>query len=267
MAEMKTCPIDGAKMEPVFKATILGRHDVQYFACSECSFLQTEDPYWLEEAYSDAIADCDTGIMERNLHNVLRISAVLKLLKLEREPIVDVAGGYGILTRLLRDVGFDCHWSDKYCENILSRGFQTAPEQKAAALCALEVLEHVEDPLGFLRDAIAQYGARSIVFSTEDFNTVPDKDWWYYSRDTGQHISFYSVQSLQELAKQLGWYYTPLPRHLHLFTASPVTGLRSAVLKSYLLYPYALLALLLMRRLSRTYSDRKLLTDENDGVD
>ncbi|MCF7817903.1 MAG: class I SAM-dependent methyltransferase [Kiritimatiellales bacterium] len=253
-------------MRSVFRATLLGRHEVQYFCCYACSFLQTEEPYWLEEAYNAAIADCDTGIMERNLHNAVRISAVLKLLKCEREPIVDMAGGYGILTRLLRDVGFDCRWSDKYCGNILSKGFQAAPEQKAAVLCALEVLEHVEDPLGFLRDAIAQYGARAIVFSTEDFKTVPDSDWWYYSRDSGQHISFYSVSSLEALAKQLGWFYTSLPRHLHLFTASPVAGLRGAVLKSYLLYPYALWALLRMRHHSRTHTDRELLAKEKDGV-
>ncbi len=31
--------------------------------------MQTEDPYWHERAYSEAINDSDTGIMTRNLAN------------------------------------------------------------------------------------------------------------------------------------------------------------------------------------------------------
>ena len=267
MAKKKTCPIDGAEMEPLFKATILGKHDVQYLVCTECSFLQTETPYWLEEAYGEAIADCDTGIMERNLHNVLRVSAVLKLLKFEREPVIDLAGGYGILTRLLRDAGFDCHWSDKYCENIMAKGFPASPEQKTTTLCALEVLEHIEDPLDFLRGVIAKHRAHAIIFSTEEFTTVPAPDWWYYSRDTGQHISFYSTRSLEALAGQLGWHYTPLPRHFHLLTKEPLRGWRVQVAKSYLLYPYALWTLFRMRRHSLTYTDRNRLLYNKDGAD
>jgi hypothetical protein len=244
-------------MEPVFKATILGRHEVQYFSCEACSFLQTEKPYWLEDAYCSAIGDCDTGIMERNLHNVLRVSAVLKLLKLENDPIMDMAGGYGILTRLLRDVGFDCRWSDKYCDNLIANGFQAAPGLKVAAVCAFEAVEHIENPLDFFRDAIKQYGARVIIFSTEDFEEIPSQDWWYYSRETGQHISFYSGQALKAIAKQLGWFYYPLPRHLHLYTACPIAILQSVIMRTYLLYPYGLWVMMRMRRHSRTQIDRE----------
>lgn len=266
MTEKKICPIDGGEMKPVFSAELLNKYPVEYFACDTCLFLQTEAPYWLEEAYGEAIADCDTGIMERNLHNVLRVSSVLKLLGVEREEVIDVAGGYGILTRLLRDVGFDCYWSDKYCQNIFSKGFCASEGQAAAALCALEVLEHIENPLEFLRSMIAQHGARAIVFSTEDFKTVPDRDWRYYSFDTGQHISFYSRRSLNALARKLGWFYIPLPRHLHLFTARPVKGLRAVVLRSYLLYLHALWTVLRMRRYSRTQADSKRLAVEKGGI-
>lgn len=253
-------------MVPAFSAKVLGRYDVQYYACSTCSFIQTEKPYWLEAAYSSAITDSDTGIMERNLHNALRLAAVFKLLKLESETVVDVAGGYGILTRLMRDAGFDFRWSDKYCENLLAKGFQASPGLNAAGVCALEVLEHVEDPLGFLRDAITEYGARAVVVSTEEFSSIPALDWWYYSRESGQHISFYSVQSLEALASQLGWFYTAMPRHLHLFTETPVAGVRGAVLKSYLVYVYGLWVLLSRRRYSRTYTDRESLAKEKNGI-
>ncbi len=260
MTEKRTCPIDGAEMEPVFKAVILGRHDVQYYACSECSFLQTEDPYWLEDAYSDVIADCDTGIMERNLHNVFRITAVLRFLGLHNETIIDVAGGYGILTRLLRDAGFDCLWSDKYCNNIMAKGFQALESSPAYVLCAMEVLEHVENPFEFMKNAIAQHDAKVMLFSTEELESLPDENWWYYSRETGQHISFYSVKSLEGLARRLGWKYTRLPRHLHLFTAYSLGRMKRAVLRR-MLYLYAFMALPLMRRHSKTHSDCTLLDE------
>ena len=50
-----------------FQAEILNKYIVSYYLCPNCSFLQTENPYWLEEAYLQPINDSDTGIMYRNL--------------------------------------------------------------------------------------------------------------------------------------------------------------------------------------------------------
>ena len=44
---------------------ILDRN-VEYFECSECGYVQTEEPTWLDEAYSSPINLSDTGIMARN---------------------------------------------------------------------------------------------------------------------------------------------------------------------------------------------------------
>lgn len=35
--------------------TVLNKYDIDYFKCSTCGFVQTEEPYWLEEAYSSAV--------------------------------------------------------------------------------------------------------------------------------------------------------------------------------------------------------------------
>src|ERR1700721_2998341 len=48
---------------------VLRKYCVRYFRCESCGFMQTEAPYWLEEAYSSAIAKQDVGAMERNLYN------------------------------------------------------------------------------------------------------------------------------------------------------------------------------------------------------
>jgi hypothetical protein len=49
-------------MRSAFRHTVLRKYDVQYFQCGGCGFLQTETPYWLDEAYSSAIVTADTGI-------------------------------------------------------------------------------------------------------------------------------------------------------------------------------------------------------------
>ena len=61
--ECKICESESHKFA---KASVLGRYEVDYFQCSNCGFVQTEDPYWLEEAYSDAIASSDVGLVFRN---------------------------------------------------------------------------------------------------------------------------------------------------------------------------------------------------------
>ena len=43
---------------------------------------------------------------------------------------LDVDGGYGMLTRLMRDYGFHFYWTDPYCQNILARGFEVEKVQK-----------------------------------------------------------------------------------------------------------------------------------------
>ena len=48
------------------RATVLGKHDVAYFRCRGCGYVQTEEPYWLTESYSEAIRNTGVGIVERD---------------------------------------------------------------------------------------------------------------------------------------------------------------------------------------------------------
>ncbi|MEJ2506837.1 MAG: hypothetical protein P8Y81_11315 [Ignavibacteriaceae bacterium] len=62
-----TCKICSSESKYVFSATVLQKYDVKYFHCPECGFLQTEEPYWLDEAYSSAIGAEDTGLIALNI--------------------------------------------------------------------------------------------------------------------------------------------------------------------------------------------------------
>ena len=53
---------------------------VSYFECAVCGYVQTESPYWLERAYTEAINDSDTGIMIRNQANAKICLATMVLL-------------------------------------------------------------------------------------------------------------------------------------------------------------------------------------------
>lgn len=222
-AEMK-CPIDGAAMERMFEHAVLGRHRVEYFRCPSCRLLQPRDPHWLEEAYSDAIARTDVGLVDRNRTNWRRIEPLLHHLFPKAARFLDIGGGYGLLCRGMRDDGFDCYTTDPYCENLFAKDFEPGPGFQADALLAFEVMEHLTDPLTHVREAFQRYGCRTLVFSTlvHDGADTPPLDWWYYAFETGQHVSLYHRESLEELARQLGVKLWSLTDDLHMLSDRPL---------------------------------------------
>ena len=158
----------------------------------------------VEEAYSNAIADADTGLVARNISISKRLACILFAFYDKQAKYLDVGGGYGLLTRLMRDIGFDFYWSDPYCENILAKGFESSNNNPISAITAFEVLEHIHNPIEFIKKSMDDAGASTIIFSTDLFQgNPPYLDWWYYSFETGQHISFYQKKTLQLIADKL----------------------------------------------------------------
>ncbi|MCC5641334.1 hypothetical protein LC593_37180, partial [Nostoc sp. CHAB 5844] len=47
--------------KPAFTGVLLSR-EISYYDCEHCGYVQTQEPDWLEQAYSSAINFCDTGI-------------------------------------------------------------------------------------------------------------------------------------------------------------------------------------------------------------
>ncbi len=198
----------------------MAKYDVGYFYCAACGFVCSEEPYWLKEAYSSAISITDTGILRRNLELSSKLACALFFCLRAEGTFVDIAGGYGIMTRLMRDNGFNYFWEDKYCANLLAKGFE-APQntRNVTAMSAFEVLEHTVDPVAFISEAMGRYDCRTIILSTETYigEAPPRADWWYLSPASGQHVSFFHHRTLQHIADRLGVkFYSSCG--LHIFT-------------------------------------------------
>lgn len=220
--------ITGGKTKVLFTAKILGKYDVCYYKCVETGFIQTEEPYWLEEAYSSAITKLDIGLPFRNeLIRDKLVKILPKHFKTDAKYL-DYAGGYGLLTRFMRDKGFNFYHTDKYCKNLFSEYFDLSdlPQNtKFEVVTAFEVFEHLANPLAEI-EVLNQY-SDNILFSTElqpnnSINSVDD--WWYFIPETGQHLALYSLKSLQFIADKLGYNFYTDEKELHLFTKTKLSG-------------------------------------------
>lgn len=195
-------------MKFCFTAKVLHKYPAEYDLCTLCGYLHVRAPHWLEEAYTSAIAAADTGLVMRNFSLAFKVASFLYWLMDERGQgrYLDAAGGHGMLTRLMRDFGFDFYWADKYCTNFMARGFEYNENLKGCrAVTAMEVMEHVTDPLAFVEEVFRTSGSDTLLFTTELYEgKPPGVDWQYYAFSSGQHLGFFTKLSLETLGRRLG---------------------------------------------------------------
>lgn len=217
------CKICDNKSQRIFNGTVLQKYNVAYFRCEYCGFIQTEQPYWLNEAYSEAIADLDIGYVLRNLvYKNITVSVIKKAFN-KKGSFLDYGGGYGLFVRLMRDIGLNFVRQDSYCENIFAKHFdlKDSIEKKFDLVTAMEVFEHFGDPFAEIKK-IFNY-SNSILFSTSlqpHENIASINDWDYFSPEMGQHISFYTKKSLSIIAEKFNLNFYTNSKDLHLFTST-----------------------------------------------
>lgn len=201
------CKICEAATRLVFNTQVLKKYDVAYYQCESCGFLQTEPVYWLKEAYENSMNLTDTGIVVRNLRLVRISSTILFFFFGKKGKYLDYAGGFGLYTRWMRDVGFNFYWSDPFTSNLLARGFEAAEGDRFLLATSFESFEHFENPHEDLKKIL--HLSDNILLSTEllPSPTPPLSNWWYYAPEHGQHIAFYTKQSFSVLAKKYGLHY------------------------------------------------------------
>ena len=203
---MKTCRCcNKVSITYLFQADLLGKN-ISYFECKNCGYVQTEEPTWLQEAYTSVINTSDTGIMARNLSNASFVLATLTLIGSRKSKVVDYAAGYGFLVRLLRDVGVDAFWSDPHCENLVARGFEYANDKQANLVTVFESFEHFVRPVDEMVKILDI--SPNILLTT---NIISDpapmpSEWRYYGLEHGQHIGLYRLRTLTYLANKFDLY-------------------------------------------------------------
>ena len=220
-----TCRVCGNKTEkPIFSAEVLGK-SVDFYECTKCGYVQTENPYWLGEAYESVINDSDTGLMLRNLRCARTVLGTLSSLGNTRGRVVDCAGGYGILTRLLRDIGIDAFWSDPYCRNLVAMGFEHKGTT-ADLVTAFEAFEHFVTPvqeINTLFEIAPNLLISTILIPTP---TPPPDEWWYYGLSHGQHVGFFRVSTLHYIAEKFGKHLITDGVGTHLFVDKPISKMK-----------------------------------------
>lgn len=223
------CAICDSEKSKVFEGKLLNKYNVSYFFCRKCFHLSTEKAYWLNEAYANSINDSDIGLLGRNVY-LSKIVTILCTFVPIKGKFLDYAGGYGVFTRLMRDVGFDFYWNDKYTSNLFSRGFEKE-DDRYSLITSFETLEHFEEPIPALEEMLSY--SDNVLISTLLFkkDEVPSfSEWWYYGQEHGQHISFFTKETLEEIAKKLNLSFYTNDVDLHFFTKNKCSGLKLKIL-------------------------------------
>lgn len=213
------CKICRSESKRFDKGQILNKYDIEYFQCSNCGFVQTEKPYWLEESYQEAISFSDVGLISRNLMFSKLSKIILSILVNKKSNFLDFGGGYGVFTRLMRDDGFNYYWYDKFAKNYFAAGFEgEILNKKYEAVTSFENFEHFENPL---EDIEKIFTLTDFVLFSTDLISIPApkiNSWWYYCLEHGQHVSLFSKKSLEYIARKYEYKLISNNKNIHILS-------------------------------------------------
>lgn len=251
---------------------ILNKFDASLLVCNECSHEWFDDPHhWLSESYSSPITCTDTGIVARSLFVHKFISTFLFFAN-PSARILDWGSGSGLLVRLLRDDGYHCYGFEPNTPPVLAASYSYIDEHTVIEsspyrlVTAIEVVEHLPNPKDFFLKALSI--SDTLIFSTQLVdNSKNGNDWWYYSIETGQHLSFYTEKSLSILASFNNCTYrSSACKGLHIFTRNKndirLFSLLSGRKRSYFAFAIAkVVSRILNKRRSLLFDDHLLAKD------
>jgi SAM-dependent methyltransferase len=199
-------------------AVLLDKYIADYYECLHCRALQIPHPFWLDEAYDSEnsawMCNPDTGRFVRNFSTYRYLAALIKAQVFPAQPqFLDFAGGYGLLTQMLHSAGHKAWLTDLYvstpffASDRYIRDFNAIPENSFDVITALEVVEHLTEPVQVvdrLRRILKPDGA--LVISTGIYQPgVHDSGWGYLASQWGQHVTFWSKDALEACAAKTGF--------------------------------------------------------------
>jgi len=222
------CKICSGETIKIFDTLVLYKYNVSYYRCSACGFMQTEQPYWLDEAYISSMNLSDTGVMLRSERMSKITTSLICLFFNKKGTFLDYAGGLGVFTRTMRDIGFNYYWDDPYTKNEVARGFEGSLERRYDMVTTFESFEHFNDPMGDL-DKLVKL-TDTIILTTDTVPANVDKNWWYVAAEHGQHIAFHTKGSFKVMAKKHGMNYYNA-KNVHILTRKKLGFMATAFFK------------------------------------
>ncbi len=198
---------------------------IYFYRCEHCGFVFTRafDRFsaegWRKFVYNkEYFARLDPDYqMTRPRLNAEVLLAICKLFGREKVLAADYGGGNGALSRILRSKGIQFYTHDPYEASDV-------PEEyfgKFNLVSSFEVLEHTTEPIETFKDILSLIGERFLlVLSTQCSHGLIDATRrlaWNYVAPRNGHVSIYTRQSLQRIAKGFALDYLPVSRGLHLF--------------------------------------------------
>jgi hypothetical protein len=102
-----TCPICKSSANGLFIMTIQAENQVELNSCSKCEFAFYPDQNWINQSFSDVLNSLDAGAADRTVIAADYLGVMLKSQKLSHGKFLDYGGGYGLLSRIMRDRGFN----------------------------------------------------------------------------------------------------------------------------------------------------------------
>ena len=220
------CRLCSGRGEPAFAGRALA-YDIAYFRCSACHSLQTEPPYWLAEAYTDADGADQNSRTAEDMGAVQRAVANAAIIKLtawlfELRNIVDIGGGDGLLCRMLRDHGLNAYVADRYATATYAKAFTKPDFATPDLVTAFEVVEHFDNPHDQL-EALFASSPPVVLISTWVYSGE-SADWWYLAPNIGQHVFFYSEQALALVAERFGYRLLRFNSYTYFIKPERMTG-------------------------------------------
>lgn len=212
------CRLCGGFLVKRFQRRVLGdRYEAEYFQCRDCEMVQVRDPHWLDEANAEADATREWDPRESPFaRDLAAFGCLLALREAGTWPrdarYLDV-GGFGLLTRMLRDHGLD-GWAYDPDEpgTAYARKYGYSRIDQIRPTCmdvvtSFNAMERLTDPWAFgreVRQVLTPTGcavfSAGVVFPDTDLET-----WTNLECESGRRVTFWSRQALSHFAERLGF--------------------------------------------------------------
>lgn len=201
---------------------VAGGHQANLHRCGTCSFLFVANPVWLSGSFASELNRMDVGSVDRSLLVASFVRGILgRRTTRSNWTVLDVGGGDGLMTRVLRNCGVDCRWTDPYCEPVFNVGPPASEVGQFDLAVMGEVALHLVDPLNSFREVLSRADRLMFTAVVPPADVTPD--WWYLMPSTGQHVAFYPVPAIAEIARHLDVDWCSDGKFFHLLSTTGIS--------------------------------------------